>query len=303
MNDKYQNLLIRSKVIKAVRDFFHQENFIEIETPVMISAPAPEEYIEAVTAHDNKFLRTSPELQMKELLCADQGKNFRNIFQIGSCFRAHEHGRKHREEFTMLEWYQVGADYFTLMKVIQKMVQHIAKNLFDKTTIQYQGQVIDLTNDWDFISVVDAFEKYANCDVFDALKNNDFDYLMIDKIEPKLGSYTPSFLYDYPASCASLSRLKKNDKRFAERFELYIAGVELANGFSELTDYEEQRKRFAKAMKFRESKSMNRYPEATKFLNALRDLTLPESAGCALGLDRLIMIFTDQNDIINVIHQ
>ncbi len=300
MNKYQENLIIRSKIIRAIRDFFHDKDFIEIETPVMIKAPAPEEYIEAVTTQKNHFLRTSPELQMKKLLCSNN-VNFSKIFQIGSCFRSDEHGRKHREEFTMLEWYQTGTDYEDLMAFIKELLISIAQKVFNKKSIIYQGKEINLTEPWQKISVNEAFDFFTDTNVTEALKNNDFDFLMIDKIEPSLGLKSPAILYDYPACCASLSKLKDNDKSIAERFEMYIYGLELANAYSELTNYNEQKQRFSEASNFRSSQQMNEYPEATEFLNALQN-GMPECAGCALGIDRLVMIFTDEVDIKNVIH-
>ena len=301
MSKYEQNLIIRSKIIRAIRDFFHENNFSEIETPVMIKAPAPEEYIEAVTAHKTQFLRTSPELQMKKLLC-NSSTYFEKIFQIGSCFRADENGRRHLEEFTMLEWYQVGADYNALMIFIKKLLVFIGKKVFNKTIISYQGREIDLLSNWQKISVKDAFLKFTQSDVNSALENNHFDLLMVDKIEPQLGFDSPAILYDYPACCASLSRLKRVDQSVAERFEMYIAGLELANAYSELTDYNEQFVRFKDALKFRAEQGMNEYPQAEEFLNALKLQEMPECAGCALGIDRLVMIFTDETDINNVVH-
>ncbi len=300
MNKYQENLIIRSKIIRAIRDFFHDNNFIEIETPVMIKAPAPEEYIEAVTAKNDHFLRTSPELQMKKLLCS-KNANFNKIFQIGSCFRFDEHGRKHREEFTMLEWYQVGADYNDLMAFIKELLISIAQKVFNKKSIIYQGKEINFTEPWQKISVNEAFDFFTDTNITEALKNDGFDFLMVDKIEPRLGLKSPGILYDYPACCASLSKLKADDKSVAERFEMYISGLELANAYSELTDYDEQKQRFNEATNFRFSQQMNQYPEATEFLNALQK-GIPECAGCALGIDRLVMIFTDEVDIKNVIH-
>ena len=301
MSKYQQNLIIRSKIIKAIRDFFYENNFIEIETPVMIKAPAPEEYIEAVTAHKSQFLRTSPELQMKKLLC-NSSEEFKKIFQIGSCFRADENGRKHLEEFTMLEWYQVAANYEDLMSFIKNMLLFVSKKVFNKTSIEYQGNSINLVSEWQKISVKNAFKEFTETDVDSALKKDEFDFLMVDRIEPKLGLNSPAILYDYPACCASLSRLKSSDKTVAERFEMYIAGLELANAYSELTDYNEQFIRFQEALKFRAEQGMNEYPNAENFLNALKNSGMPECAGCALGIDRLVMIFTNETDINNVVY-
>ena len=290
------NLKTRSALLQALREAFYFENFLEVATAVKIPAPAPEEYIESVPC-EGGFLRTSPELAMKRMLCAGMER----IFQFGPAFRAEELGRKHREEFTILEYYAVKWDYRQLAEFTAKMISSAAEKLFGKTQIEYQGEPVDLGRH-NFITVDEAFRKYAGVSAFEADENGTFDELMVLKVEPALGKDCPEFLIDYPAARASLSRLSVADKRVAERWELYIRGIELGNAFGELTDAAEQRRRFAEALKFRAEQGMLKYPEATDFLEAL-EKGMPESSGCAIGFDRLCMIFCDSYDIADVIFE
>ena len=293
---KKANLIRRSELLRAVREAFYAENFHEVATEVKIPAPAPEEYIESV-ACQGEFLRTSPELAMKQLLCA----GLERIFQIGPAFRAEEKGRKHREEFTIMEYYAVNWDYRKLAEFTANMLKYSAQKLFGATVVNYQGSGIDFGRH-SFITVDEAFIKYAGISAFDADKDGSFDEVMVLKVEPNLGRTCPEFLIDYPASRASLSRLSAQDKRVAERWELYIRGVELGNAFGELTDAAEQRKRFMDALNFRASAGMLPYPVPEEFLSALEN-GMPESSGCAIGFDRLAMIFCDAYDIEEVIFE
>ena len=264
-----------------MREFFYAAGFIEVETPVKIHAPAPEEYIESVQS-EGDFLRTSPELAMKVLL----SQGCEKIFQIGSCFRANEHGRKHLEEFTMLEFYAVKWDYRQLAEFTAAMLKSAAGNN-------------PVFSSHDFITVDEAFRRYAGVSAFEADADDTFDELMVTKVEPNLGTEGLTFLMDYPASRASLSRLSAANPKVAERWELYRNGLELANAFGELTDGVEQRKRFEAANKFRAANNMHAYPEPVEFYAAL-DKGLPESSGCAIGVDRLLMLLCKENDIRNV---
>lgn len=271
----------RSEFLRAMREFFYAAGFIEVETPVKIHAPAPEEYIESVQS-EGDFLRTSPELAMKVLL----SQGCEKIFQIGSCFRANEHGRKHLEEFTMLEFYAVKWDYRQLAEFTAAMLKSAAGNN-------------PVFSSHDFITVDEAFRRYAGVSAFEADADDSFDELMVTKVEPNLGTEGLTFLMDYPASRASLSRLSAANPKVAERWELYRNGLELANAFGELTDSVEQRKRFEAANKFRAANNMHAYPEPVEFYAAL-DKGLPESSGCAIGVDRLLMLLCNENDIRNV---
>lgn len=291
---KADKLQLRAGLIQNIRLFFINNNFLEIETPVRIPAPAPEEYIEAIPS-GGWFLQTSPELCMKRLLAA----GFPRILQFCKCFRAEERGKLHLPEFTMLEWYIAGFDYQQLMNQCEEMIISVANDLSFNSSLSYKNRRINLASPWEKITVREAFEKYAPLALDEALSRDLFDEILVEYIEPNLGTSKPSFLYDYPASLGALARLKQDDKSVAERFELYISGMELANGFSELTDAREQKQRFEEAQKLRAKKGYAAYPMPEKFLTALEQM--PEAAGIAVGIDRLAMIFTGATSIDDVI--
>jgi lysyl-tRNA synthetase class 2 len=291
---KSQALQARAKLIQSIRLFFIHHGFLEIETPLRIPSPAPEEHIEAILS-GNWFLQTSPELCMKRLLAA----GYQQIFQISKCFRAAERGSKHLPEFTMLEWYAAGFDYHQLMNQCEQMLIAASKDMGHNQDIVWQNKKINLAAPWERITVADAFLKYAPVTLEEALVQDKFDEIMVEYIEPRLGIDCPTFIYDYPEKLAALAKIKMNDPTIAERFELYIGGLELANGFSELTDANEQRQRFEEASEARTRKNWARYTIPEKFLQALQ--TMPQSAGIALGIDRLVMILADTDKIDDVV--
>ncbi len=288
-----KNMDLRARVIQSIRSFFCSQNYLEVETPIRIPAPAPEAHIEAEESGD-WFLQTSPELCMKRLLAAE----FKKIFQICKCFRNKERGSKHLPEFTILEWYSAGEDYEALMADCEQLLRFILNVLELGESIIYQGIKIDLRTPWRRLSVSRAFDTYASMTVNAALSNNCFDEVMVEEIEPQLG-FDPVFLYDYPASRGALARLKPEDSSLAERFEMYIGGLELCNGFSELTDPREQRQRFEKELKFRKRSGSLVYPMPENLLSALAEI--PDAAGNALGLDRLVMLLADAKTIDEVV--
>jgi lysyl-tRNA synthetase class 2 len=291
---KREALQLRAGLIQSIRQFFLQHDFLEVETPLRIPAPAPEEHIEALPS-GNWFLQTSPEICMKRLLAA----GYPRIFQIAKCFRSGERGNLHLPEFTMLEWYVAGFDYRQLMDQCEKMITDVAGDQGLGKNITRQGRQINLAEPWERITVSEAFAKYAPVTMEEAMSKDQFDEILVEYIEPRLGCNKPTFIYDYPARLGALARLKENDSSVAERFELYIGGLELANGFSELTDAREQRQRFTEALKLRAQKGYAAYPMPESFLAALQNL--PASAGIALGLDRLTMIFADAQSIDDVV--
>ncbi len=292
--DLIRRLRLRSRVIRAVRRFFEAQGYLEVETPCRIPAPAPELHIDAPPA-DGWFLQSSPELCMKRLLAA----GCRRIFQICRCFRAGERGRKHLPELTMLEWYATGKNYRDLMDDCQLLVPAVARDLGRGTKLVYQQGEVDLTPPWERLSVAEAFRRYAKISAPRALEEGRFDEIMGLEIEPRLGRGRPVFVYDYPAPCAALARLRPDDPGVAERFELYIAGLELCNGFSELTDPAEQRRRFAAEAEARRRAGKAVYPVAEPFLADLA--RMPPAAGNALGIDRLVMLFADAAAIDEVV--
>jgi lysyl-tRNA synthetase class 2 len=288
------NLELRAVIMAVIRHYFTGRGYLEVETPCRIPAPAPEANIEAEPS-GSWFLQTSPELCMKRLLAA----GFERIFQICKCYRKGERGRLHLPEMTMLEWYAVGHDYLDMMRQCEDLITIVARSIGHEKVIQYQGRRIEITKPWDRMTVDQAFEKFATVSLNTAIQNGHFDEIIGCDIAPNLGCVKPVFLYDYPAALGSLARLKPGDKSVAERFELYIAGIEICNAFSELTDLDEQRKRFETEMELRRSSGKTTYPFAEPFLQALADM--PESAGNALGIDRLIMLFADAADIDAVV--
>ena len=286
------NVSQRSELLRALRNFFYDHGFLETETPVMIPAPAPEENIESITA-ERGFLRTSPELAMKVLL----SQGVEKMFQIGSAFRHNEFGRKHREEFTILEYYARDWNYMQLADFTAKMIADAFRKVTGSAIISYQERSLDASQ-VEYISVEEAYRKYADTDCF-AIDAATFDELMVLKVEPNLGNGKLSILHNYPVEYAALSRRSTDDPRTAERWEIYACGIELGNAFGELTDPQEQKDRFAAANAIRKANNMRSYPEPTEFYNAL-DRGIPESSGCAIGVDRLAMLVCNTNDIADV---
>ncbi len=291
-----KNLQLRAGIIQAIRRFFVDRDYLEVETPIRIPAPVPEAHIDAVESGDRFFLHASPELCMKRLLAA----GIHRIFQICKCFRQAERGRLHLPEMTLLEWYRADSDYLDMMGECEALINTVARRNGSKEEILiYQGKEIKLTPPWLRIPVNEAFEKWGSIPLDVALARGQFDEIMVEKIEPNLALTRPVFLYDYPASRAALARLKPQDLRYAERFELYIGGLEICNAFSELTDPVEQRKRFECETEHRRKSGKPVYPMPEKFLAALGGM--PAAAGNALGIDRLVMLFSDSKQIDDVV--
>lgn len=287
-------LEMRACLLQAIRRFFDEQGYLEVETPVRIPAPAPEVHIDAVASED-WYLQTSPELCMKQMLAA----GYERIFQIARCFRSAERGRRHLPELTLLEWYTAGADYRAMMDQTMELIRFVARRLTGGERIECQGHQIDLAGRWQRLTVAQAFSSFSGTSLAQALESGKFDDIVGGEIEPQLGWRTPVFLFDYPARMASLARLKADDPRWAERFELYIAGLELCNGFSELTDAAEQRRRFEKELSDRRKHGKPIYPMPEKFIRALADM--PAAAGNALGVDRLMMVLADCDRIDDVV--
>jgi lysyl-tRNA synthetase class 2 len=284
----------RARIIRSIRAFFIKEGYLEVETPHRIPAPAPESHINAIPS-GNWFLHASPELCMKRMLAA----GYERIFQICHCWREGERGSLHVPEFTLLEWYRVGVDYLDLMDECEGLIQSVAADVGIKEKITYQGHDILFTSPWERITVKEAFQRFAKISEKEALRKDLFDEVMVEDIEPRLGIEKPTFLYDYPLERRSLARLKKEDPSVAERFELYVGGLEIANAFSELIDAEEQRKAFESEIETRRLLGKKIYPIPEKFLTELEQM--PSSAGIALGVDRLVMILLNAKTIDEVI--
>ena len=281
-----EKLVVRAQVLRRIRAFFDARDFIEVETPVRIPAPAPEPHIDcpAVVARPRaedlsraEFLRASPELQMKKLLCMGLPR----IWQMGPCFREGEKGGRHSPEFTMLEWYRAEADYLDILKDMEELV----------------GGVLGLDPvPFRRVTVREAYRTWAGWDPFADWDQDRFDFDMATKIEPNLPR-EPVFLIDYPPAAASLSRMRAepDGTSVAERWELYVGGMELANAFTELTDPVEQRRRFEAAREERRRLDESDYPLDEDFLGRLG--SMPPSGGVALGVDRLVMLAADAHSI------
>ncbi len=290
----HKNLIIRSKVLQAIRDYFTGIRYLEVETPIRCPSIIPEAQIDPLTS-EGHYLQASPELCMKRLM----SKGFDKIFQICKCFRKEERGSHHLPELTMLEWYTKNNTYLDLMAQCKGLIKFIAEQLCLENTIQYQGKNIHLDSPLQRLTVKDAFDRYSDKSLKDSLTDNSFDEILSFRIEPVLGNTAPTILYDYPAQLASLAKLLPENPDYAQRFELYIAGIEIANGFTELTDANEQRIRFKKENTVRIKRGKPRLPLPDAFLHDLK--AMPDAAGIALGVDRLVMIFCNATSIDEVI--
>ncbi len=318
----------RGRILAAIRAWFAGEGFVEVETPALAVSPGIEPYLNAFVTEiqgarggrGTLYLHTSPEYAMKKLLVAGEAR----LYQLARCYRNRERGPTHHPEFTMLEWYRAKAGYRDIMRDCEGLLRQTAG---EKGVYRWKGVTSDPRLDWDYVSVADAFRRHAGIDLLatapDPLKpdaarlaaearrigimphesdswDDVFFRVFLERIEPNLGHPAPTILYDYPVGMAALSRVKDGDSRLAERFELYVAGLELANAFGELTDAAEQRRRFLADQAKRRAMSGSAYPIDEDFLAALEH-GMPPAAGIALGVDRLVMLATGATDIEQVL--
>lgn len=281
----------RAVIFRTVREFFDGRGFVEVQTPVRIVAPAPEEHIDcpAVVGSDGRttYLRASPELQMKKLLAAGMDR----IYQIGPCFREGESGSRHRPEFTMLEWYRRGSGYNVIAGDMEGLVRSAAVAL---------GVGERFSRPFRRISVREAYIDFAGWDPWEEFDRDRFDLDMATRVEPAIADVGGGvFLFDYPPQVASLARVTARDGiSSAERWEFYWDGMELANCFTELCDTEEQTARFESARAARERLGEADYPVDREFLECLPHIE--SAAGVAVGMDRLVMSLTDARTIDEV---
>ncbi len=323
---KLPYLKARMELTRAVRRFFDTQNFWEVETPILQVTPVMDMHIHGfktdmkdinLNYERDLYLHTSPEFAMKKMMVAGMEK----LYQICHVFRNGEGGRLHSAEFTMIEWYRTNAGYRDIMADCEGLLKACAKDL-GISHYRHKDIECDPFGAWDYISVAGAFIKYADINLDDHLEDRDsfmmalkdkgirtadddawddlFFRVMAEYIEPHLGMKTPCILYDYPVSMAALSRKKQEDARYAERFELYVCGIELANAFGELTDAVEQRTRFVEEMKAKKERYGESYPLDEDFLKALEH-GMPESGGIAFGIDRLAMVASGADDIDQVL--
>ncbi len=287
---KRQTLIERARIVQTIRAFFIDHDFLEVETPQRLPANAPELHIDAVASGD-WFLQTSPELCMKRLLAA----GYPRLFQLGKVWREGERGARHLPEFTLLEWYRRDADYHTLMEDCEGLLCALVPG----GALSVGGRSINLAPPWERLSITADFTRYASVSLAEALASGRFEEILTREVEPCLGLDTPIFLTEYPVELAALARPKPGDASVAERFELYMGGIEVANAFSELTDPVEQRRRFLRDEAERRAAGKVPIPLPEAFLNDLA--ALPAAAGIALGVDRLVMLLTGAERIDDVV--
>jgi lysyl-tRNA synthetase class 2 len=312
----------------AFRAWFAEHDFVEIETPVLQVSPGNETHLHAfaselIAPDGNRhqlYLRTSPEFACKKLLAAGE----RRIFEFARVFRNRERGALHHPEFTMLEWYRANEDYETLMGDCGELLS-VAARIAGTTQFAFRGRSADPFAAPERLTVAEAFTRHAGIDLLATLGGGQgdraalaaaakaagvgfgadddwgdlFSRIMAERIEPHLGNGRATILCEYPITQAALARPQPGDPRVAERFELYVCGVELANAFGELTDAGEQRKRFDAAMSEKERIYGERYPIDEEFLAALPKM--PQASGIALGFDRLVMLATGAQRIDQVL--
>ena len=292
----------RARIYRQIRSFFVTRGCLEVDTPLLMPATNTDVHIESIevrTGGRSLYLQTSPEFAMKRLLAAGCG----SIYQITHAFRQAEQGRRHHPEFSMLEWYRVGYDYRLLMDEMELLITTLSLRRCEFTRITYKqlfSESLDI--DIDGISLPDLRAECqrlaSDCDASALDFDQCLDLLLGMVIAPAMRGY--QFVYDYPLSQASLARVSARDGSVAERFELFYDGIELANGFSELTDAQLQRARFDKDNRRREQQGLSRQVVDTQLLAALEH-GLDDCAGVALGLDRLLMVLLERDSIDQVL--
>ncbi len=298
---RLRNLRARAVVLRAIRGFFDQREFTEVETPLAVPSPGLDLHLDAlevVGAGAPRWLGTSPEYQMKRLLAAGLPR----IYQLCRCFRRGELGQRHHPEFTMLEWYRSFAGMHEVMRDTEELVAHVARSVREgSTVVPAQRAPVDVAPPWERLTVRDAFDRYAGMRLEDALVDEDvFFRVLVEQVEPQLGRGRPTFLTAWPASMASLARLDPQDPSVAERVEAFVDGMELSNGFTELIDAREQRERLVRDQQARAALGKAVYPLDERFLGALAE-GIPPAGGNALGVDRLVMLVLGAAHIDDVV--
>lgn len=327
--DRRPFLLARNRITAAVRGWFGERDFIEVETPALQVSPGNEAHLHAFATEAIDlsgvraplYLRTSPEFSAKKLLAAGEARTF----ELARVWRNRERGPLHHPEFTLLEWYRVGETYETLMADCASLLA-LAAEAAGAKALSFRGRAIDPLAEPERLTLAEAFDRFSNVDLLATVQTDGatdrealasaaqsegirvapddtwadvFSRVLVEKIEPHLGRERATVLCEYPVSEAALARPKASDPRVAERFELFACGVELANCFGELTDPAEQRRRFEAEMAEKSRVYGERYPIDEEFLTALA--TMPPASGGALGLDRLVMLATGATHIEQVL--
>ncbi|MGH7038584.1 MAG: EF-P lysine aminoacylase EpmA [Stellaceae bacterium] len=321
----------RGRTLAAVRSFFAARDFVEVDTPALQVSPGLEPHLRAfatewhdpdLTAPARRYLHTSPEFAMKKLLVAGLPR----IWQLAHVFRDGERGPAHHPEFSLLEWYRAGASWRDLAEECRALVA-ACQQATGATRLTWRSRHADARAAWHWLSVAEAFKEFCNINILETApdplspclerlvkaaaplglaphRGDDWEALyfrlFLDRIEPHLGIGAPTILYDYPLSMAALARQSPTDPRVAERFEVYVGGLELANAFGELTDAAEQRRRFVADQARKQALTGETYPIDEDFLAALAH-GMPDASGIALGFDRLVMLLTGAADIEEVL--
>jgi elongation factor P--(R)-beta-lysine ligase len=314
--DRKPFLLARREITRAIRAWFDEQGFFEVETGILQISPGNETHLHAPRteimradgSRASRYLRTSPEFACKKLLAAGEQK----IFEFARVFRDRERGDLHLPEFTMLEWYRANAAYDAIMGDTIVVIAHAAQAT-GIGSFSFRGKRCDPFAEPDLLTVASAFDRFAGIDLLATIHGGEgdraalaaaakdrvriaeddtwsdiFSKVLVEHVEPNLGQGRLTVLFEYPAPEAALARARLSDPRVAERFEVYACGVELANGFGELTDAVEQCHRFTASMDEKERRYGERYPLDDDFLAAVAHM--PEAAGVALGFDRLVML-------------
>ncbi len=303
-------LMIRARLLQRIRAFFQAREVLEVDTPLLSRAAVTDPQLESFRvqgplADRPRYLHTSPELAMKRLLAAGSGP----IYQVCKVFRCGEAGRWHNPEFSMLEWYRPGFDHVRLMAEVDELLRELlegyrplmtTRKLSYREAYQHYVGVDPVSATVSELQAVATQHGINVTGLDDTHRDPWLDLLMTHVIEPALPPDSPTFIYDYPVSQAALARIRQDDPPVAERFELYLGGMELANGFHELTDAVEQRQRFATDLARREERELPWIPVDERFLAAL-EAGLPVCAGVAMGIDRLVMLALGVRNISEVL--
>ena len=313
-----QQFILRSRLITGIRAFLNQKDFIEVETPMMQAIPGGAAARPFITHHNaldiDLYLRIAPELYLKRLLVG----GFEKVYELNRNFRNEGISTRHNPEFTMLELYQAYADYNDMMAITQEMISTLAQQLLGTMIIQYQGNTIDLTPPWDKITYVDALKKYTGIN-FQEIEHSEAvqkakalgieidesmtkwkiaEEVFEEKVEANV--IQPTFIIDYPKELSPLAKSREDNPEFVERFEVYIAGREMANAFSELNDPFDQRERFEQQVKMREAGDDEAQMMDIDYVTAL-EYGMPPAGGLGIGIDRLAMLFIDTASIKDTI--
>ena len=310
----WKNAQKRAKILQQIRQFFADRDVIEVETPALSQGTVTDVHLEALTCRYNfltdssvekskpLYLQTSPEFHMKRLLAS----GYSCIFQIAKSFRHEEFGKHHNPEFTLLEWYRIDFDHFDLIDEVGELLKGIL-HCAEPTIKTYQDIFIEhvsfdplIASRDDLLTLINSHNKLSDWLVKEQDNDILLQFIFSEIIEPTIGNNAPCFIYNFPKSQASLAKLCPNDNRVAQRFECYYQGIELANGFNELTDYKNQLERFQQDNDKRKKLNLAKKPIDDKFISAL-SYGLPQCSGVALGVDRLIMLALKVDHIKQVI--